>query len=117
VQAGPNDVPSPCPRCQQMTLHRPGPDGQLHCLACMMRPATPAPPVQQHYASMHPQVQQPRQQHPVQIEQTAKRYKAWMLVGGLTFLVGLCVIASNAGAGVAITLIGGLVYLAAKMAA
>ena len=57
VQAGPNDVPGPCPRCGTMTLHRPGADGQLHCLNCVMASMQPAlrphvmapPPPAQHH--------------------------------------------------------------------
>lgn len=62
VQAGPNDVPGPCPRCRTMTLHRPGADGQLHCLNCLMasmqpalRPQVMAPPP--HVAQPQPVVQ------------------------------------------------------------
>lgn len=46
MQPGPSDVPAPCAKCGQTTLHRPATDGQLHCLRCLMVPASS----QQHYA-------------------------------------------------------------------
>lgn len=111
MQAGPTDVPNPCPRCQQMTLHRPGPDGRYYCLPCMMRPMQPQP-------VFTPHVQPARQPAPVVIEQTSKQWKGGIFLGGLGVIVGMVAIGSGATApGGVIFVLGALLYVVARLGA
>lgn len=112
MQVGPGDIPNPCPHCRQMTLHRPGPDGRLYCLPCMMRPMQAAP-------AFAPQVQQPaRQPAPVLIEQTSKQWKGGIFLGGLGAIVGMIAIGSGAtAAGGVIFVLGSLLYVVSRLGA
>lgn len=96
MQAAPSDVPNGCPTCRQMTLHRPGPDGRLYCLLCMMRPSMPmAPSVQ---PPPRPQVIQMHQQPEGGVMRGTITFAKFVFALIFLLCIGTCVYTCGAAA-------------------